>query len=128
MPGFGERLRALRKSKGYSLDELAEITRISRAYLWKLEKKPEANPSLDRLQKLAEALDTSVGELTGSTKPLEPEEIPTGLRKCQEEYGLSAEDVNDLASFRFRGGQPSHPDDWYALYLQSKRWLGAEEE
>lgn len=124
---FGDRLRTLRKAKGLSLDDLAGESGISRAYLWKLERKPEANPSLDRLEKLARALDTSVGELTGSTVPVEPEKIPPSLARCQEQFGLSAEDVNDLARIRFRGGQPSDPEDWYVIFLQLKKSMGAGE-
>lgn len=126
--GFGERLRTLRQAKGYSLDELAEETGISRAYLWKLEKKPNSNPSLDRLDRLAEALETSVGELAGSSEAVSAHEIPPSLQECKARYQLTAEDVNDLAKIRFRGGQPSSPDDWYLLYLQLKKAMGAGED
>lgn len=126
--GFGKRLRTLRNAKGYSLDDLAERTGISRAYLWKLEKKPGSNPSLDRLERLAEALDTSVGELAASSKAVAPQEIPSGLAECQQRFNLSREDVNDLAKIRFRGGQPSSAEDWYLLYLQLKKSLGAGED
>lgn len=70
MAGFGERLRALRAAKGWSLDQLASETGISRAYLWKLEKKPGGNPSLKRMGVLAEALDATVGQLAGDIESL----------------------------------------------------------
>lgn len=126
MPLSGERLRTLRKNRGLSLDQLASKTGISRAYLWKLEKKPAANPSLELMERLAKELDTTVGELAGSIPPAEPASIPDSLKKCQDHYGLTDDDVRDLSRIRFRGGQPGSPDDWYVLYLNLKKAMGAD--
>jgi len=63
MSRFGDYLRELRKRQGFSLDDLAAETRISRTYLWKLEKNPDVNPSIKLLQRLAGPLDTTVGYL-----------------------------------------------------------------
>lgn len=129
MTQFGDRLRQFRQAKRFSLDDLANATGISRAYLWKLERKPDVNPSLDRLQKLAEALGTSVGDLAGETpEPARSRSVPLSLKQCQSEYDLSEQDVSDLSQIRFRGGHPTRPDDWYALYLQLKRFSGAPDE
>lgn len=121
MPLSGKRLRNLRQQRGLSLDDLAAETGISRAYLWKLEVKPSQNPSLELLEKLAEALHTTVGELADSVPPPKPESVPQSLRICQERHGLSDRDLGDLSRIRFRGGQPTDPEDWYLLFLQLKR-------
>ena len=130
MIGFGDRLRQFRQAKGLSLDKLASETGISRAYLWKLERKANVNPSIDLIEKLAEALGTTIGDLAvdATTKPREAQEIPDSLRIAQAEYGLSNQDVGDLARIRFRGGHPTDPEDWYLLYLQLKRVTGARSE
>lgn len=125
MARFGDHLRKLRQAQGLSLDDLASATGISRAYLWKLERKPNVNPSLDYLQKLATTLGTTVGDLAVATSDdLEVPSVPRSLLECQEAYGMSPEDLKDLARIRFRGGHPTKKDDWYALYLQLKRALG----
>jgi len=36
---LGEKLRRLRKEKGYSLDKLAELSGSSKSYMWELENK-----------------------------------------------------------------------------------------
>lgn len=59
---LGQRIRKLREERGLSLDQLANKTGVSRAYLWKLEMKP-CNPSVGILQSLAEALDVELYEL-----------------------------------------------------------------
>lgn len=60
---FGDRLRALRKKKGLSLDRLAEATGTSKSYLWELENREVPRPSAEKLAALARALDSTVGAL-----------------------------------------------------------------
>lgn len=55
---FGSHLRGIRKSKGLSLDDLANESKISRAYIWKLEM-GKSNPSLSVVMRLANALGVS---------------------------------------------------------------------
>lgn len=128
MSDFGDRLRHFRTARDWSLDQLASETGISRAYIWKLERKEGVNPGLDVLKRLARALGTTVGDLAAET-PLEAEtpEIPASLAACRDRYELSDEEVADLARIRFRGGHPQEADDWYQLYLHLKRTAGAPE-
>ena len=51
-----EKIRELRKAKGYSLDKLAEITGTSKSYLWELENRESRNPSAEKLASIAEVL------------------------------------------------------------------------
>ncbi len=127
MSSFGDRLRRFRQAKRFSLDDLASKASVSRAYLWKLERKPDVNPSLELLQKLAKALDTTIADLAAPTS-LEAPEIPSSLRACQEQHGLPDDEIADLARIRFRGGHPTDKDDWYLLYLQLKRTVGERAE
>lgn len=60
---FGDRLRALRKGKSYSLDRLAELTGSSKSYIWELENRDVPKPSGEKLAALAKTLDTTVDAL-----------------------------------------------------------------
>ena len=90
---FGDRLRALRKGKAYSLDRLAELTGSSKSYIWELENREVPKPSGEKLMSLARALDTTVDALiSGEADP-------------------EAADVQDQVFFRqFRGLDPDSKD------------------
>lgn len=61
---FGERLRALRKEKGYMQGELAEIIGINQNVLSWYEN-DKVQPTLERIEWLCKALDVSATELLG---------------------------------------------------------------
>ncbi len=64
-PAFGQQLAAVRKSKGWSQRELADKLNITRELVGYYERYAP-NPSLDFIQRAAEALGVSVAELFGS--------------------------------------------------------------
>lgn len=82
MTAFGDKLRALRKQEGLSLDRLAALTSSSKSYLWELENREIPLPSGEKLAALADALNTTVDALINDK--VEPD----------------AEDVKDRAFFR----------------------------
>lgn len=121
------RLRKLRSDRGLSLDEVAKKAGISKTYLWELERDTgeTKKPSADVLLRIAEALSTTLAELL-SLQTVQaddgPVELPPSLRKFQEQREaigepLSDEDLRDLASMKFRGGQPESVNEWNQLYL-----------
>lgn len=57
---LGEKIRKLRKEKGFTLDKLAELTESSKSYIWELENKSPPRPSADKLAKIAEKLETTL--------------------------------------------------------------------
>lgn len=59
---FGNRLKALRKEKDLSQEELAERSGLNRPYISGIEK-GKRNVSLEVMEKLAEALEVGIGEL-----------------------------------------------------------------
>ncbi|WP_067625936.1 helix-turn-helix domain-containing protein [Alicyclobacillus acidiphilus] len=61
---IGRRLRHYRESKGYSLKTLQDKTSISAAYINRIERGERRAPSLPILERLCEALDVSLFELT----------------------------------------------------------------
>jgi transcriptional regulator with XRE-family HTH domain len=60
---IGDKIKSLRIKKGLSAKQLAEETSLTPAYLSMLEKGKRTNPSLDIVQELANALDTTVDYL-----------------------------------------------------------------
>ena len=58
----GENIRRLRKSKKLSQEKLGELAECHRTYVSQLER-CETNISVDRLERLAQALDVDITEL-----------------------------------------------------------------
>lgn len=121
------RIRDLREGKTLSLDDLASKAKISKTYLWELEKDTTGTkkPSADVLLRIANALSTTIADLMSlpSVRMQQTEvEIPRALQEFQERMArldtpLSTEDLRDLVGMKFRGGQPQTVDEWNALYL-----------
>jgi transcriptional regulator with XRE-family HTH domain len=60
---LGEKIRRHRKEKGYSLDQLAELTDTSKSYLWELENRGTRRPSAEKLTRVADALSVTIDYL-----------------------------------------------------------------
>lgn len=54
-----KKLKEARKSKGLTLEKLAEKVNSSKSYMWQLETKSDKKPSADMIKRLADALDVS---------------------------------------------------------------------
>lgn len=64
---FGRRLREVRLEVGVSQEKLAELSKIHRTYVSKIER-GQCNVSLIYVQSLAAALGVTMGELMPDTK------------------------------------------------------------
>lgn len=73
---LGARLRALRIARGWTLNELALKSKVSRSALSKVER-DEVSPTYDVIQRLARGLDLDIGEFFG-TEAVRPR--PEGRR------------------------------------------------
>jgi transcriptional regulator with XRE-family HTH domain len=62
---LGDRVRARRQRLGWTLKDLADKTGLSVPYLSDVERSTVANPTLETLATLAEALGATVAELVG---------------------------------------------------------------
>jgi transcriptional regulator with XRE-family HTH domain len=117
---IGPRLREERQRADLSLARLAGMTGLSKTYLLKLETEAGANPSLDVLRRIAEALDLTVADLVGAL-PLrgvpDDREIPASLKAFADEARLSPHEVETLASIRWRRTeQPQTSERWRYIY------------
>jgi transcriptional regulator with XRE-family HTH domain len=117
-PKVGERIRTRREEARLSLSGLAQRAKISKGYLWSLEKgETDARPSGRTLYAIAEALGTTMSDLLGRELLVEqPSEIPASLRDFAEEAGLTETDVHMLAAVNFRGRRPTDHDGWALVW------------
>jgi transcriptional regulator with XRE-family HTH domain len=60
---FGKRLKDLRKKKKITQEELAELANLEYKYIQRLESKKPSSPTLNTLEKLAKAFNTTVSKL-----------------------------------------------------------------
>lgn len=119
-PGvIGRRVREERSKARLSLSQLASISGLTKAYLVRLEK-GTANPSVEVVAQIAEALDLTAADLLGG--PVirfvgDESEVPPSLRAFAEEAHLSSSDVTMLASIRWRDEQPPRTTErWRYVY------------
>lgn len=128
---LADRLLQARKDAELTLDQLAEASGLSKTYLWELENDKEAvkKPSADTLIKLVTPLRTTIADLLGlptvQVNNLTVEVSNSLLEFCdwmrQTGRELSDDEIRDLATMRFRGGQPKSRDDWDDLYRTLRR-------
>lgn len=124
---LAEKLRKLRTDNEMSLDDVADKAKISKTYLWELERDTTGakKPSADVLLRIANALSTTLAVLLSlETVQVQdrPVELPPSLREFQtrmskQKTPLTREDLRDLAVMKFRGAQPQTADEWHQLYL-----------
>lgn len=114
-----QKIRQLREEKKLSLNKLAEVAGISKAYLSQLENNVSKQPSAEVLFKIASALGTTIAYLLDKPVRVHAKdfgEMPDGLRELIDEQGdtldIREEDVKMLMSIRYRGNQPETPEDW----------------
>jgi transcriptional regulator with XRE-family HTH domain len=68
---LGDKIRSLRKKKGYTLDKLADLAESSKSYIWELENKDPPRPSADKIAKIAVALSVTPDFLITDSVPIE---------------------------------------------------------
>ena len=90
LSSIGERLKAAREQAGYTLDELAALTGLSKAHLSRLES-AERQPSIAALLTFAAALRVPVGRLLGEedTESSAPLSVYSGAEASHQVAGLS---------------------------------------
>jgi transcriptional regulator with XRE-family HTH domain len=65
---LGDKIRELRKKKGYTLEKLAELTESSKSYIWELENKNPPRPSADKVARIASVLGVTSDYLLDRTQ------------------------------------------------------------
>lgn len=121
----GARIKQRRLEAGKSAVSVAEAAEISKGYLSSIENDKVGRPSPNVLLRIADALDTTVGDLLG-TEEVRPRAraIPQALRELQAQEGLTEDEIQDLALIEFRGHRPITMSDWRYLLETVKRAFG----
>jgi transcriptional regulator with XRE-family HTH domain len=56
---LGAKIKELRKKKGFTLEQLAELIGSGKSYIWEIENKGVKRPSAEKLAAIAKALDVT---------------------------------------------------------------------
>jgi len=118
---FGERIRLRREERRLTVAALARASGISRVYLAELERGQSTHPSAAVLQRLADALGTSVADILEQGGIPAGTDIPDALHRLAQEEALSDDDVRTLAALRWRGERPVTLSDWRFVYEAIRR-------
>ncbi len=80
---LGERIRARRQRKSWTLKDLAKATELSVPYLSDLERRLGVNPTLETLSAVAKALECDVADLIGDSPAVGsgPRLLPPSLNR-----------------------------------------------
>jgi transcriptional regulator with XRE-family HTH domain len=129
---LGHNVRFLRQGKGWTLNDLAEKSGISKAYISDLENGVAGKPNIQYVFAIANALGVTLDDLLDNAAPKRTasskrkqagEELPPGLKELQGEFNLSDAEVEMLAQVNFRGNRPKDKEGWRFL-LEAIKMLG----
>lgn len=133
VPGMsvGPRTRALRLEQGLTIPQLAEKAGVSAGLLSQLENAEgeKANPNLQTLQKIAKALNVTIGDLLGNaiakSHRIVPERVDKGLSEFiagARKRGMELDDavLQGCYGMQERDGAPKTAEDWEFLYKTIK--------
>src|SRR5437879_4372137 len=99
---LGHKVRFLRQGREWTLADLAEHAKVSKAYLSDLENGVAGKPNVQYMFSVASALGVTIDELLSDSTTSAPRprrsasELPPGLADLQRELNLSDEDVDML--------------------------------
>jgi transcriptional regulator with XRE-family HTH domain len=68
---IGDKIRELRKKKGYTLEKLAELSESSKSYIWELENKNPPRPSAEKVARIAAVLGVTSDYLVDQTETVQ---------------------------------------------------------
>ena len=100
---FGEKLKKIRKRKGLTLKQLADKVGVTEGYLCHIENDRRENPSIDKIEKIAKALNTNPVNLLikkENWQQLLPEELKEFVKKENIEY------LEVISQFKKEGFSP----------------------
>ncbi|MCP3032927.1 helix-turn-helix domain-containing protein [Halobacillus sp. A1] len=99
---IGDRIQALRKSRGMSMSELAVRTGFAKSYISSIERGVQSNPSIHFVEKISEVLGVSVnyivlGETNNPDIPLDDDWVELVLEAMNS--GLSKQQFREYLEF-----------------------------
>ena len=118
MPKFKiEKLNEIRNSKGYTLKEIAEITEIPHSTISKIFAGFNKNPSIETVQKIANALECGIDDF------IEYENPPKSPYYIDRQTAKIAQDIYENPGLRilFDASKNLSPEDIQAVVEIAKR-------
>lgn len=106
--GIGQRVAALRKERGMTLEDVAQRSGLAKSWVWEVEKGKQKSPTISTVVALARAFAVSVDSLCGfSTQAVElhPEamrvaiQVDTALRQQAARMAVAAYDLPSYGKF-----------------------------
>ena len=94
---LGNKIRTLRKNKGYTLEKLAELAESSKSYIWELENNDPPRPSADKIAKIAVALGVTPDYLITESVPIEDAKDTAFFRKYRVMRPETKEKIRRMA-------------------------------
>ena len=88
-------IKECRKKCGLSIKRLAELTNISRSYLYDLENNKKFNIGLDKLYKISTVLDVNIKDLFYTS--LDIEKLRKELHYRIDKYGIDSKQVLEIS-------------------------------
>ncbi|HEV3272828.1 MAG TPA: helix-turn-helix transcriptional regulator [Candidatus Methylacidiphilales bacterium] len=127
MANVGSRIRSLRLERRMTLPALADKAGLSKGLLSKLENAETPNPSLETLQKIAEALKVTLSDILDSgrivmKKVVLPESPPwlQTLKTRLQQDGIAPDEDILQALLVLQSRKASRSDDDASWYLRYK--------
>ena len=114
---IGDRLRAIRESKGMSQGDIEKRTGLLRCYISRVEN-GHTVPAIETLEKMARAMELPMYALfyDGEKPPSEK----LALAHDDHGFGTNSKDFRTLSRFRRLLGRTSPQDQKLLLYMASK--------
>ena len=81
---IGERIKEIRKSRGLSVEEVAERLDVSVSTLYRYENSSISKVPIDVIDKLCSVLGVTAGELMGNNEPADADELPTSFVNAEQ--------------------------------------------
>lgn len=133
---IGNRIRSLRLESGLTLPQLSEKADVSIGLLSQLETSDNesANPNLQTLRKIANALGVTIADLLDKPvvmrRPNVPEKLDPGLTAFLEKARKQGMEIDKAViegcyAMQERDGAPKTADDWEFLYKTIKMGFDA---
>ena len=128
---IGSRIRSLRLELGLTLPQLSDKAGVSIGLLSQLENSAgaSANPNLQTLKKIGNALGVTIADLLGkpvaTSRSIVPEKLDPGLSEFLQiarRRGVEIDEavVQGCYAMQERDGAPKTADDWEFLYKTIK--------
>ncbi|GIP24046.1 helix-turn-helix domain-containing protein [Paenibacillus sp. J22TS3] len=100
---LGKRIQQYRLEKGYSLSELADKADVAKSYISNVERNIQSNPSIQFIEKIADALGISINKLLYDSDPAEEEVLDQEWSELVQEAmssGVSKQEFKEFLEFQ----------------------------